>query len=441
MVDQTDKFRGETPLEPVYPFNESGRPIVLHRGPIGGVDPDDQSGLVEMTFDARPGLRWSIERDVGLPSVDLGEVDLRIYRRGQHWMLAAHRSGASSGWINSVELTDANARLSRVLVHWLNLPSILGTAILEQHKASAERWWRGRWQVDVEGWTLTLDSRPDHHKVFKDVREASVYVLTHVMELRRTDGSDFAPAEARALLECLRVSFSFGFGRWVAAVLPMGYDTAGNTVWESWTSPICEPARRTGSAWLYRGRPEDVAELVHRALPAFSDQSRDGTTRLQMILAVQAVETGFVEQRILAAFPALENLAWVTLVLGGLVSAKTYGNRKKWPGERRLRRLLELAQIPTGIDGNSLPSLASFASAEHLADGPAAVTRVRNRLIHPQKPGDEIYSHAGLVQDVWYLSRHYLNLLILYSIGYRGEYMKQMPPFGWEGSTEAVPWR
>jgi hypothetical protein len=440
-LEQTNDFRGESPLEPVYPFDAPDSPIVLYRGPIGGVEPEEQPGVVELVFGAKPKLRWNIERRTGLPSVDFGGVDLHISRRGRDWTLAAHYGGAGTGWINGVELAVADARLHRVLVHWLNLPGILGTATLERRTADDQRWWQGRWQLDVEGWTLTLDSRPDHHKVFRDVDEGSVYVLTHVMELRRTDDTDFTPAEARAVLECLRVCFSFGFGHWVAPALPVGYDSAGHVAWEEWSSPICEPAHRPSSGWLYWGRPEDAAALVRCALPAFKGRAGEGTTRLQMVLAVQAVQTGFVEQRILVVFPALENLAWITLVLGGSVPPATYRNTTVWPGEKRLRRLLDLAQIPADVDTRSLPALARFAAAENLSDGPAAIVRVRNRLIHPQKPDDEIFRHEGLTRDVWYLSRHYLTLLILHSIGYGGEYMRQMPPFGWVGNTEPVPWR
>jgi hypothetical protein len=107
--------------------------------------------------------------------------------------------------------------------------------------------------------------------------------------------------------------------------------------------------------------------------------------------------------------------------------------------EDRLRRLLTGASIPTDIDSAALPALAAFANAERL-DGPAAVTRVRNRLIHPKSPTDETYRHDGLVRDVWLLVRHYLTLLVLHSIGYAGSYVKLVPPTGWVGDTVPVPW-
>lgn len=210
----------------------------------------------------------------------------------------------------------------------------------------------------------------------------------------------------------------------------------GKVAWEMWTSPICDPAKSIGSPCLYRGRPDDLTELVRCAVPAFNDAAKPGNTRFQMSLAIQAVEAGYVEQRILAAAPALEHLAWTELVLNNRWTRKAYEDRY---AEDRLRYLLQLANIPTGIDPTALPALAKFAQANRL-DGPTAVTRVRNRLIHPQTPEDQIYKHDGLVEDTWQLYRRYATLLLLHSIGYHGEYINPVRNTGWVGNTVPVPW-
>ena len=74
------------------------------------------------------------------------------------------------------------------------------------------------------------------------------------MEVSRSDGGKFDVAAAQHLLETLRVGLSFAFGRWVASVLPVGYDLGNRIVWEAWNFPICDPAKRVGSAWLYKGK-------------------------------------------------------------------------------------------------------------------------------------------------------------------------------------------
>lgn len=46
----------------------------------------------------------------------------------------------------------------------------------------------------------------------------------------------------------------------------------------------------------------------------------------------------------------------------------------------------------------------------------------------------------GLVAEVWLLARHYLVLLILHSIGYRGPYRDLRRTTGWAGDLTKVPW-
>lgn len=425
-------------LQPVYPFNDPRASIILYDGLVGGIATSERPGTVELAFSNKPSIRWNVDRDSHDFSMSTGSVDLRLRRGERDWTVTAHGS-IGGGWFNRAEFVASDQQLQRVIVHWINLPNILAHGRIATDESGNGHCWLGRWETTVGGWHVTLDRRHDYDSVMVDTETAPLFVLTHVMEVRQADGGSFDVASARQLLECLRVCFSFAFGRWVAPALPVGYGAAGQVVWEEWTSPICYPAQTIGAAWLYPLRPDDLAELVKHSLPAFLDQTRPGITRFQMISAVQSVETGFVEQRIMVAFPALENLAWATLVLGCRVPKREYKNKRKWPGERRLRRLLELAHVPIDIDAATLPTLAGFAATKKL-DGPAAVTTIRNMLIHPASPQDQIYHLDGLVLDAWLLSRHYLTLLVLHSIGYQGSYVKLVPPYGWAGDAKPVPW-
>jgi hypothetical protein len=320
----------------------------------------------------------------------------------------------------------------------MNLPNITGPVGLAQTDSSGRRsYWRGRWLAEIDGWRITLDSRPDLSKATADAQVERLFVLTHTMEVRRVDDTDFTAAQAEQLLEHLRVTFSFAFGYWVSYVLPQGYDADGEVVSETWFSPICDPARRVPPAWLYPDRPADLTELVSRALPALADPARQGTTRLQMLLAVSAVEKGFVEQRILAASPGLENLGWTRLVHTGDWSADDYKNRY---AEDRLRFLLQEARIPTDIDPEAFPALMSFAAPNGL-DGPTAVTQIRNHLVHPQLQDGQVNSGERFVQDAWLLLRRYLTLLILHDIGYQGSVVDPGKLSGWAGDAIRVPWQ
>jgi hypothetical protein len=103
-----------------------------------------------------------------------------------------------------------------------------------------------------------------------------------------------------------------------------------------------------------------------------------------------------------------------------------------------LRYLLEEARISTDIDPSLFPSLAAYATSLGI-DGPAAATKVRNQLVHPRRPEQELQRHEGLVQDAWLMFRRYLTFLILHDIGYRGSALDPGKLSGWVWETDPVP--
>ena len=107
--------------------------------------------------------------------------------------------------------------------------------------------------------------------------------------------------------------------------------------------------------------------------------------------------------------------------------------------------MLTGAQISTEIDAELLPVTASFAAEERqrqgkVLDGPDVVTQIRNRLVHPRGAQERVYRLEGLVAEVWRLTRHYLALLILHSLGYQGSYRDLRKTGGWAGDVGDVPW-
>jgi hypothetical protein len=86
--------------------------------------------------------------------------------------------------------------MRRVLVHWMNLPAIRGPIALHAQTASGDKSWTGRWRANIDEWSITLDQRHDHTEVLKAAHATHLYVLTHVMEIRRNDGHAFNPQAA-----------------------------------------------------------------------------------------------------------------------------------------------------------------------------------------------------------------------------------------------------
>ncbi|MFI5592492.1 hypothetical protein ACIA5G_46110 [Amycolatopsis sp. NPDC051758] len=418
----------EEPLTPAYEFASVGESVILHDGGEGG-----SAGRVELTFVGQPNLRWTGFPDSTPATPEATGISFQLQRHGVEASVDGHRVGRDHGVLNYMEFAAPNTQAHHVVAHWVNLPNIFAAGRIATEKAT----WNGRWRFEVDGWRITVDRRQDHDKVMARAADQSSYVLTHVMEVRRTDDAVFDVEAAKRLLEGLRVCVSFAFGRWIAPILPVGYDADGEVVWEEWTTPLCDPAMSVGFGWLHRSHTDDLVRLLSCALPRLATLGMPDILRYQMINAVLAVQSGFVEQRMSATFSALENLEWSILVLDSRLSHTKY---KKMSGAERLREVLTLADIPHDLDATTFPALQAFVANAAIPDGPTAVVEVRNRLTHPKSPHDEVYQFDGLVRETWFLARRYLTLSILYSIGYQGSYVRMTPPFGWASHSVRVPW-
>jgi len=359
---------------------------------------------------------------------------------------------SSGGWSNGAVFGRDDALLNRIIVHWFNLPNWHGPIPLADTTADGTQWqWAGRWMIETDGWKIILDARPDHAQVWRDLHKAHTYVMTHVMELRRQDGADFTAAEAEPVLAALHIGVSFALGRWAAPMLPVGLDAAGNVAWENWAVSHCDPARSPSPGWWYEQDHESLGSLLRRMIIASADPDTLFRLRLQMALAIMATSRqGFVEQRIMSGAAGLEHIMWQTFVLGGRMTKEEFDGHTEYQGQTlaghdRLRMALTQAQIPIHIDPNLLPVTAGYAAQVKQSqrldlDGADMVTWTRNRIVHPEGTQEQIYQLTGLVAEVELLTRHYLALLILNSLGYQGSYRDLRKRQGWAGDVAKVPW-
>jgi hypothetical protein len=408
---------------------------VLHDGPIGGPTTNYVPGVVELSCVPELNLAWRIEQgaDTWIPT---GEVTLLLRRPDGDVRLPGAWRDSDEGWSNGAEIGKADAPLKRLVAHWFNLPDFRARL--------------GRWEIETDGWKVTLDVRPDHDRVWTDLHKAHIYVMTHVMELRRADGATFTATEAEPVLTALHVGVSFALGRWAAPVLLVGEGANGEVVWESWRVPFCDPVRDTSPGW-WDQRHTSLADFLDRVIKAFADPDRLPVLRLQMMLGISAMnDRGFVEQRVMMGAAGLEHIMWQIMVLGGRMSEDQYLGRGPYRGRGPqahdlLRTVLTDAKVPIDIDAQLLPVIARFVADEKaqygaVLDGPGVVTQIRNRLVHPKAGQERVYRLDGLVAEVWLLARYYLVLLILHSLGYQGSYRDLRKLRGLVGDIDEVPW-
>src|SRR6266568_4105043 len=204
------------------------------------------------------------------------------------------------------------------------------------------------------------------------------------------------------------------------------------------------PLRCFPSARAPMGRSCGKTGVPFTAIQRGSRARDGGTKKITRPLGdlLSRVVPGFAEQRVMTGAAGLEHIMWQTLVSSSTLTEDQY---RSMAAHQLLRKVLAAAKIPVDIDPGLLPVITQFAADERqrqgaTLDGAHMVTQIRNRLVYPTGDQERVYRRDGLVAEAWLLTRHYLVLLILHSLGYRGLYRDLRRTSGWAADCKNVPW-
>jgi len=296
------------------------------------------------------------------------------------------------------------------------------------------RWPSGtgwRIQLDAPNHVIVLDGRPDYSDIRNQLESEGGYALTHAGSLvakRR-----LAVRTAEGLIDALHYFLSFAAGRWTGPVLPVGF-RAGKPIWAQWEVGQLDP---WGASWSWFDR-HDAAALP-TAYPRFLNLWRDSEWRDALKLSVAywlfANRPTPVQAAIVFAQVCLEMLAKTTLVSRGLV---TRHQARGLEAGVIIARLLQELHIDPAVP-RALTSMHRWAGrVPPRLDGPTAIARLRNRVIHGNRTESE--PSFRVWTDAWRLSTHYVELSLLALLGYEGQFSNRLRFERWVGQTEKVPW-
>lgn len=385
-------------------------------------------GLVPMRRGVE--VRWRFD-DVRFVALGQAEVTITHPTFGEITVPVQATSTEGRGWSAGAEL-GAGTPLDHVVVHWVNLPTV--PPVTGSSSPHVPR--NGQWQVEVDGWELTLEGRHDlvdiRHQAGEDDEQ---FVVTHIGRLRRADRSTFDAAKAAEVLHGWQVALSFALGRWVAPAVPVGFDPNGSRAWEKWAPWRCDPLDGFAAAWWDTRNGDDLAAFATAFLDAYLDPAHRDEVRLVAMHTIAANHSRTtIEARAMLAQAGLEYFAWVRLVLSGPMTTTT---AKDLCAAKKIRRLLADAEVAPDVP-TGLPVLRDKAEEREL-DGPGIATWVRNRLIHPKSAG-EPYQIEGLVWETSQLLLEYSELLLLHRLGYQGRVLRRYPPRRSAHDSHVVPW-
>ncbi|KPM56410.1 hypothetical protein ACG83_00085 [Frankia sp. R43] len=416
---------------------------------------DQETGLqcelrVIATWSPRQGLRWTATFPEALPPQWLwGELKDRSFRllSGDGYkdfvLDRAHMSSqpddsTMAGWLDSGRMVGAVAEaVAAVKLRWVNLPDVGFGEPLTIMGNAGPRFWRGRQRWTVGDWEMTVDARPDLREVRRGLADSYGYAITQLATLRRADGATFLATDVQPVISAYQLAVSFALGRDAAPSLAAAEDENGLIIWREWAVRSADPVVGVTPWWHFAGSPMDtVTRLVGARI---LDEQVGKTAALLIKSYIASTHVGYLEQRITAAFSVVERLGMQRNMHEAGISKRRY--EELYPdAAARFRAILEKSDIPHDI-ADHLPKLKEFGVtvARKPHDAPAALTAIRNRLVHPQGVWD-VYDRPGLLAEAWKQLVHCVELMLLHWVGYNGKVQDTSQLRGWSGEVHPVPW-
>lgn len=299
-------------------------------------------------------------------------------------------------------------------------------------------WFGGPRKLDFRlkggDWVFEFTPVGDETLLYPSQIQNDRYSFTHYLEVQKNEGEQFSCAEAMQAIDTLSIFLRFCSEHWICPVLIVGLDESGKVAMEDWgtgkVDPRCDPTN-----WLDRDHGNVMAEVLPGFWRLLEDPLWRDAVRTAVYWYVRA-DTNHVgpDGAIILIQAALERLAWHVLVQQRHAVSELGFTRKLQTADR-IRLLLDACSIPLEFP----PELADLHnSAPAQADGSEAFVSVRNRLVHPRERQKPMVGRA--YYEALQLGKWYLELVLLHSCGFNGQYSRRLKIPRWVGEVEVVPW-
>jgi hypothetical protein len=255
----------------------------------------------------------------------------------------------------------------------------------------------------------------------------------------RSSDEPFTASAANDLLNCLHFFLSFARGFRCGPFVVEGLGKRGRPVWTQWSSHLLATDWRGVSSWF----PVQDAGVASTAFTGFRDLWCEAVWQnplrhmIHWYVAANT-STAAIEGSLILAHTALEELAWVHLVVRGKQPPNPFD--KKRSGQR-IAALLSSLSIDPSLPSSRVPDLAAWGIARGIDTGPWAISEVRNRLVHPKGRADLMRASPRVRIQATNLALWYIEVSLLALCRYSGQYVDRLHagPTIFE-ATSPVPW-
>lgn len=328
-----------------------------------------------------------------------------------------------------VFVRDRRVRLSFAIAHILNFPEFFSlggaTDLLHDHQRL------GRVIVSSDDWEIELQALTSTNAVIEQLKIEGGNAITHVARIARVDGRSFTCKQLDRVVWDFQRFLSFSRGAWTSVFGTVGYSRTGQEAYEDWSQRIAAPWQVCRSWFdIHHGEALVVAFPGFVKLMHDPTLARAGNAALHWYLQSNRAGAGAgVDGGLILSQAALEGLAVAVLGSRGVSIAS---NAK---ASNKIRAACEALKISTTIPRSS-KALQAWKKRGAFRDGPEAVTRLRNELVHPK--GRLTGKLAHVIPQVWNLAQWYIEVILLKLCGYKGVYSFRLKA-NWVGEVRKFP--
>jgi hypothetical protein len=446
------------PIEPVYSTDYPSKKIHLYEGEIkcsyevnGNLYNFQGTGTIEYTWFPNPQPIFKISHSLPIPhdldnsNIMLPDSDRLIPIRIQNWD-SRHERGKStyhiSGSLTSKSVVGREDDLHSIIFHIVNFCKYINEVTTAN---------KGRITLFEKDWEIIIDEASSKEKksseLFNDLKESGGYAITHIGRIKKNDNSKFSAEQAVEIIEILSHFLSFARGLQVPIVLLVGYNIAGDKVYEQWNDAFGNPWKSRDS-WL----PKQDLRKVQTIFPKFVSWWKDWGQAAQIVLNmyIEANHNNFGDITIILTQSVLELIARVVLVeKKSVIAASEYDKRGVLSPAQKISHLLNELSIPGTLQPShnaSVDDLIQFVADnipesdyknKSASEASIVFTKIRNDITHAKK---QYTPSSAVLFNTMSLGLWYIEMVILAILEYDGVYSNRLRRPKWAGEYDLVPW-
>lgn len=319
-----------------------------------------------------------------------------------------------------------NPYVDRYFLYVVNYTKFIGYSVNFN-----ERKYKGGMYFEIEGWSIEMQKRHDYKDIFNVLGKSIENSITHIIEIKRIDGEKFKKNDASKICEVLKWVFNITTGRHISMPIEIG-ELDKELVYKNYQKQLTS-VYRSRANWFPKHKGKVLEELFYQIYDKFDDSYLKKVIGDVILQYVEILETTFLENKIIHSQIALEKLSYVLLTQQSpqIISNTKF---KKNSFSENLECILEKLNVEAKLKEEYTIFESDFESGPHL------LAQYRNHIAHPKpKPIFENYSieKKYLILE---LSIYYVELLMLYLVGYNEVYFNRLNFPEWQGNYEELPW-